>query len=112
MTSSPFLQVLYPKNVLDADQGKVLYRQVMDLLDAGVSLILLDCQDLEFVDSSGLGVLVRILKVVEQDESRLALCSLSESFQMLLKMTRMEDVFEIYASQVHFNLVLEQSLKS
>lgn len=98
-------KVLYPSDVLDAEQGKVLYREVMDFLDADIKLILIDCNHVESVDSSGLGVLVRILKAVEQENARLVLCSLNETFQMLLSMTHMEDVFEIYASQVHFRLV-------
>jgi anti-anti-sigma factor len=102
----PPLKILYPTHILDADQGKILYREIMDLLDTGIKLILIDCHNIGFVDSSGLGVLVRILKAVEQENARLVLCSLNDTFQMLLTMTHMEDVFEIYASQVHFRLVL------
>jgi len=108
MSSQPYpsLKILCPSDTLDAEQGKILYREIMDLLDADIKLILIDCQKIEFVDSSGLGVLVRILKTVEQEKARLVLCSLNDTFQMLLKMTHMEDIFEIYASQIHFKLVL------
>jgi anti-anti-sigma factor len=104
--SPPSFKILCPSHTLDAEQGKILYREIMDLLDGGIKVILIDCQRITFVDSSGLGVLVRILKATEQEHARLALCSLNDGFQMLLAMTQMEDVFEIYASQVHFRLVL------
>ena len=103
------IEVLEPYGLLDAEQGKRLHRQVLELMDADVQIILIDCHDLEFVDSSGLGLLVRILKAVEQGNGRLALCSINPDFQMLLKMTSMENVFEVYASQVHFKLLLQQS---
>lgn len=108
-TEPPLIGVLQPQGILDANQGKKLYHQVLDLLNEDNLIILIDCHQLEFVDSSGLGLLVRILKVVEQSEGRLALCSINPDFKMLLKMTKMEDVFAIYASQVHFQLVVQQS---
>jgi anti-anti-sigma factor len=110
MPNYPPFKILQPQGLLDSDQGKMIYREVVELLEEDIKLIVLDCQGIEFIDSSGLGVLVRLLKTIEQEEGRLVLCGLNENFSMLLKMTRMEDVFEIYASQVHFRLVLEQFL--
>ena len=103
------IDILQPHGILDAEQGKKLHRQVLDLLDEENQIILIDCHHLEFVDSSGLGLLVRILKAVEQAEGRLALCSINPDFQMLLKMTKMEDIFVIYASQIHFKLMTQKS---
>lgn len=100
---------LQPGGILDAMSSKQLFRQVQDLLDLDHTVILLNCQDLEFVDSSGLGMLVRILKTVEQSDARLCLCSIPEEVQLLLQMTKMEDVFEIFASPVHFRLVMDQA---
>lgn len=98
--------ILKPQGTLDAHNGKYLYQQVQSALQQGVSAILIDCEKLEFVDSSGLGILVRILKTVEAAEVRLALCAIGEQFQTLLNLTDMEDVFETFATPVHFKLAI------
>ncbi|MEB3272523.1 MAG: STAS domain-containing protein [Prochlorothrix sp.] len=102
MSSS--IGILKPQGTLDAHNGKQLQRQVHSALQQNVKAILIDCEQLDFVDSSGLGVLVRILKTVETAGVRLAFCSIREQFKTLLSLTDMDDVFEVFASQVHFKL--------
>jgi anti-anti-sigma factor len=104
MTAS--VVILKPTGVLNAQTSKQLYQQVYGVLQQQARIILIDCEELEFVDSSGLGVLVRILKSTDQAGARLALCTLNEQFKTLLNLTDMEDMFEIFASQVHFRLSL------
>lgn len=102
MSSS--IGILKPQGALDATNGKLLYQQVQSVLQQNVYAVLIDCTKLEFVDSSGLGVLVRILKTVEGAGKRFALCTVNDQFRTLLSLTDMEDVFEIFATPVHFKL--------
>ena len=62
MSTYPALKILQPQGILDAEQGKGLYREVTELLDADIQWIVIDCSTLTFVDSSGLGLLVRMLR--------------------------------------------------
>ena len=102
MSSS--LGILKPTGVLDAHTGKQLYQQVQEALKQNVRAILIDCSNLGFIDSSGLGVLVRILKTLESVGVQLAFCSVNDQFQTLLTLTDMEDVFSVFATPVHFKL--------
>jgi anti-anti-sigma factor len=105
---APKIGILQPHEVLDAETSKVLFRQLNQLLREDTYCIAIDCQTVKYIDSSGLGALVRMLKVVEEAGGRFGLCSIGEQPQMMLELTDMQDVFEIFSSPVHFRLVMSQ----
>jgi anti-sigma B factor antagonist len=64
------LEVMAPEGILDSTKAEE-FRQVVDeMLTAGVEVILIDLKDITFIDSSGLGTLVVILKQVRGLESQ------------------------------------------
>lgn len=105
----PEIGILQPEGVLDAESSKVLFRQLRKLLRTNTQFIVVDCQHVNYIDSSGLGALVRMLKLVNEANGRFALCAIGEQPQMMLELTDMQDVFEIFSSQVHFKLVVSQA---
>jgi anti-anti-sigma factor len=82
MTAS--VVILKPTGVLNAQTSKQLYQQVYGVLQQQARIILIDCEELEFVDSSGLGVLVRILKSTDQAGARLAPDCLTHLWRFLI----------------------------
>nr|WP_277879937.1 STAS domain-containing protein [Leptolyngbya sp. FACHB-36] len=76
-------------------------------LAAGDTTILINLQDILFIDSIGLATLVVALKRVRTANGRLALCGLNGQAQMLLNQSGMEKVFEIYASPEDFTRLAE-----
>jgi anti-anti-sigma factor len=65
--------------------------------------VLVDCRDVELMDSSGLGALVMALKTLRAAGGRLSLCSMNEQLTMVLALTGMDEVFEVFANQDEFN---------
>lgn len=59
--------------------------------------IVLDFSDVTFIDSSGLGLLVRILARTGQDN--LKLCGLTSRITEMLRITRLANVFECHESE-------------
>ena len=59
--------------------------------------ILLNLKNVQFVDSSGLGAFVSIMKSIGASK-RLDLCDLTAVVQKVFNLTRMDSVFRIYAS--------------
>lgn len=57
--------------------------------------LVMDLSGVEFLDSSGLGCLIAIKKMVGKEGS-LALCGLSESVRNSFRLTRMDAVFDIF----------------
>ena len=61
--------------------------------------ILLHLGDIEFIDSSGLGLLVRCLTRVQNAYGQLNVCALSRKVSDALRVTRLESVFKPYYTE-------------
>lgn len=77
-----------------ADQFKTT---MMDLVQSGQRQLVLDLATVDFIDSSGLGAVVSVLKGVGKDGS-LKLCQLQDGVMSIFRLTRMTQVFSIHPS--------------
>lgn len=101
---SPNVKTIQPHNILDGVTGIPFRQEITEALDAGADIILVDCQDLKFMDSSGLGALVLALKATRAANRKLVLCSLNKQVKMLFQLTDISQVFLIYEDQHHFEI--------
>ena len=95
-------KIIQPVGILDGIQGNKLRREVLDLIQAGTQNILIDCEKTKFVDSSGLGSLVTIMRSVKQVNGRFAICSVNDQVKMLLELTSMNKVLTIVVDRDEF----------
>jgi len=58
--------------------------------------LLIDLEEVEFLSSSVLGKLIRLLKRTRQAGGRLRLCSIRPSIREVFEITQLHKVFEIY----------------
>ena len=65
-------------------------------MQSAVSIILVDFKQVEFISSPGLMVLVQVFKRARSAEKKLFICSVNEKVQMLLELTGMDQVFEVF----------------
>ena len=83
---------------LDAGVAQSFKSKMIEFFEEGHNDILIDLSKVTLIDSSGLGVLVSILKKVgEKGEVRL--CGLRENIKSLFQLTRLDKVFDIYHSR-------------
>jgi anti-sigma B factor antagonist len=97
------VKILQPSGNLDGIRGKQLRQEIISAIGSGTDTILLDFQDLAFMDSAGLGMLLSALKTVREKEAKLFLCSINEQVTMLFEMTKMERIFKILTNRDEFN---------
>ncbi|AFY72468.1 anti-anti-sigma factor [Synechococcus sp. PCC 7502] len=109
---SAALKVLEPAGLIDNAGGNKLRRQVTDLLEAGAEIILLDLTNITFMDSSGLGSLVAILQRVRTKNAKLYLSSLNDQVRIIMELTRMDKVFDIYPDRSAFDLAVNLTTES
>ncbi|MBD2726982.1 STAS domain-containing protein [Nostoc sp. FACHB-892] len=91
---------------LNATTSQNLRQNITETLEDGTKIVLVDFQDVTFMDSSGLGALVLAFKTLRAADSQLFLCSINEQVRILFELTNMDKVFEIFPSQEEFNQVL------
>jgi len=106
------IQIFQPTRILSASATGDLLDSIDDCLEAGKTNILIDLQNVLFMDSSGLGALVIALKRVKAVNGRFALCCVNGQARMLLEQSGMEGVFEVYASSAEFSDVIAATAKS
>ena len=73
-----------------------LIETVGSLLDKGTSKMVVDMRNVDFVDYNGLSVLAITYKNALNNNSMMKLCGISLNIQELLRVVKLDDVFEIY----------------
>ncbi|MGI3169682.1 STAS domain-containing protein [Pseudooceanicola sp. C21-150M6] len=66
-----------------------------DIAEDGTGLVLLDLSEVEFIDSSGLGAIVAVMKFLAPLR-RLELAGLQPNVARVFRLTRMDSVFAIH----------------
>lgn len=66
----------------------------------GMRHLLLDMENIKYVDSAGLNALVDLLAMVKRRHGRVALASATQHVEVLFKLTRLELVFSIRRSVI------------
>jgi anti-sigma B factor antagonist len=84
--------------IVEGDESAGLRRHLDDLLPYGAN-ILLDLSQVEFIDSSGLGLLVRFLTRCRAADGDLQLCGLSPRIREVLRVTKLAAVFESHETE-------------
>ncbi|HDL02854.1 MAG: hypothetical protein DRP46_11275 [Candidatus Zixiibacteriota bacterium] len=90
---------------LDLGTGGKLKEEVKKVLESGKTSIHLNLVNVEFVNSSGLGALVSIMKEIRIYRGRLTLSDLEDYVQEIFDITQLSHIFEIFTTE-------EEALKS
>ena len=72
---------------------QLLKEQVLDQLERGDRKFRLDFSKTDYVDSSGLGVLVTLSKKIREQGGQLSLVGLSEDLRTLFELTKLDTLF-------------------
>lgn len=92
--------VLDVKGRITLGEGNVVLRDVVrGLLDKGNMKILLNLKEVDYVDSAGLGELVRGYTTVQKEGGQMKFLNLSERVRALLQATGLLAVFEIHDNE-------------
>ena len=66
---------------------------------ASARVIILNFSGLEYMNSSGIGLLVTLLVRANRQKQRLLACGLSEHYQQIFELTRLNEAIGIYNSE-------------
>lgn len=84
-------------HIIDASSAADFKGQLTTWIQEGNTRILLDLSFVEFIDSSGLGAIISILKLLA-GKGDISLCGIRDQVMSLFKLTRMDRIFRIYPS--------------
>jgi anti-sigma B factor antagonist len=81
---------------LDAHNSGELKAEMLNLFEDGKNNLVVDLQEVRFIDSSGLGALVSGFKNASARNGNLKLCGLQPQVKSMFELTRLHRVFEIF----------------
>lgn len=73
-----------------------LAQRLSAAIDSGKTAIVLDMSGVEFIDSTGLSVLLNGLRLVTQQHGRMAIVCANPTVLRLFQVTRLDDTFDIF----------------
>jgi len=86
---------LVDEKILDEETISALEESIMPLIDGPVNLVI-DFSNVRFLSSAVLGLLIRVSKRINENKGRLKLCSIEPQILDIFKITRLDEIFEIY----------------
>jgi anti-sigma B factor antagonist len=81
---------------LDANNAGELKQTMNQLFDSGIHHLIIDLNDVHFIDSSGLGALVSGFKNASTRQGSIKLSALQSQVRSMFELTRLQRVFDIY----------------
>jgi anti-sigma B factor antagonist len=91
--------VLHLNGRLDLNSSAEVKNRIKELLDKRSRKIILNLTRVDFINSSGLGVLISVLKDIRLANSRLAITNLSPYVHEIFEITQLVNVFDIYDNE-------------
>lgn len=93
------LRVFQPTQLVTKINAPEIRGWIDESIASGAKHLLIDLQNVAFIDSTGLGALVSAYKAVRDSGCTLAICSLNKQAQMVIEIAGLEEVFDIYPSR-------------
>ncbi|WP_041429816.1 STAS domain-containing protein [Synechococcus sp. PCC 7502] len=87
--------IFKPNGRLDAESYAQIRTEAMAIANTNPDILVVDLENIAFVDSRGLGLLITLLKLMRSREGQLVLCSVRQEVQALLELTNTDRLFEI-----------------
>lgn len=104
------IEVIKPFGIIDGINGNKVRQQAIELASNNANIILIDCQDITFMNSAGIGALVAALKSIRNAGGELYICSLNNQVEIIFKMTKMYRIFRIFNNREECYEVIKKTL--
>jgi len=108
MAETPGLEVLvteHTSGVVVAPQGEIAYSEAKPfqvtmrrVMESRPSRVVVDLSRVDYMNTPGLAVMVEALQSARKSKTRLVLCGLNPKVEAILKIAKLNTVFEIVAS--------------
>ncbi len=91
--------ILHISGSILGDDRLQLSDKIEELVDSGGKNVVLNLQDVDLMDSVGLGMLVALRASLMRREVRLLLSNVDRSVRSLLLITKLNNVFDLYDTE-------------
>ena len=94
--ATPGASMIALSGEIDVHTAPTLREKLFNLIDCGTHRLVLDLEGVEFLDSTGLGVLIGGLKRVRAHDGYIDIVCTQRRILRIFKLTSLDNVFDIY----------------
>lgn len=91
--------ILEVEGSLGADETQSLEEKVVSLLESGETCLLFDFSELDYINSSGLRVLVLAYQRLKKASGKVAICGVRDYIQEVFEVSGYDKIFSIYGNR-------------
>ena len=100
------VKVIAISGSFNANSSQSFRQSITEVMESGMSIVLVDCHNVTFMDSSGLGTLVLTFKALQELGIKMVICSINEQVRILFELTGIDSIFTIVPNKDAFNNLL------
>ncbi|MBE8162426.1 MAG: STAS domain-containing protein [Bdellovibrionaceae bacterium] len=89
-------KVVSIEGLLDAPMASAVHERLYDVLEGDTSTLIFNLENLEYISSAGLRVLLYSAQKMQAKKGKTALCKLPKNVQRVLDISGLNTVFTIY----------------
>ena len=91
--------VLEPKGkIMGGPDASLLHDKLHEVMEAGRRQVIIDLSKVEWMNSTGLGILISTYTTLRNNEGELKLANVTDKIRSLLTITKLVTVFDTYDS--------------
>lgn len=102
------VRVYFPEGRLDHSQSLAAEARLSSAVKEGISKLIFDLSRLDYLSSSGLRVIISLVKQIAGKKGRIVFCSLSPSVESLIEMAALQNDLVVYPTLFEALLSFEQ----
>jgi anti-sigma B factor antagonist len=80
---------------MDINSSDEVKQELQDIIDQNIADIEIDCAELSYIDSTGIGVLIGILKKIKKSDKKIVLKNTKDNIKRLFNITGLDKIFII-----------------
>jgi anti-sigma B factor antagonist len=99
-TEQDGIAILEPKGkIMGGPDATALRESVRDLINENKKRVVIDLSGVDWMNSTGLGILISCLTTLKNADGELKLCNVTDKIKSLLTITKLVTVFDAYDSR-------------
>jgi anti-anti-sigma factor len=92
--------IIYLKGRVDVHQCAEIEQEIGKLISfESTSHLLFNMTDVEYISSSGLRIIVSTMKILKDDNRKMAICNLNNAVKKIFEVVQITDMFNIFDSE-------------
>ena len=93
------IRILYPDGYINAHTVQEFEKNVQSALEEGSFRILINCNGLQYINSSGLGVLMGVIEEIQENEGFLCLSDMNETVFNIFDTLGFTHLFKVFKTE-------------